>query len=123
MNSCVLDAINHIYAFSAGASMWSATYKVPGGKLVRIRFHVRDGMVQSPQFSGDFFFMPPEKLPSLEQFLIGWRLAVPNGEEILTGRFAKFLQRERIELAGVDAASLAHTVYLATEQSPTEESS
>lgn len=92
-----------------------ASYKVPGGKLIRIKYMVRDGMINEPQLSGDFFLMPPEKLPELERFLIGWKLDAPGGAEQLAGRIAKFIQRERIELAGVDAAAIAHTVYLARE--------
>ena len=95
--------------------MRTAAYKVPGGKLIRVRFTVRDGMVNDPQISGDFFLMPPERLLDLEQFLIGWKLALPSGEEQLASRLGKFLVRERIELAGVDATTIARVVYLAME--------
>jgi hypothetical protein len=70
-------------------------------------------MLNAVQLSGDFFLMPPEKLPDLERFLTGWKLDAPGGAEQLAGRIQKFLQRERIELAGVDAAGFAHVIYLA----------
>ena len=93
--------------------MRSASYKIPGGKLVRAKLLVVGGALVSPQLSGDFFLMPPEKLPLIERFLHGWKTDMVNGEEQLAHRLQKFVMHERIELAGVDAAAIAHVVYLA----------
>ncbi len=44
-----------------------ASYKVPGGKLIRIKLVVDNNRITQPQLSGDFFLMPPEKIIRLEE--------------------------------------------------------
>ena len=46
-------------------------YKTPGGKLVRVDFNVRDGMLRDVVVSGDFFLYPEEALTDITRSLDG----------------------------------------------------
>jgi len=64
----------------------SADYKVPGGKLVRVRLKEDHGQIRSVKITGDFFLIPEESLGKLEKMLED----VPIREaelRLLVGRF------------------------------------
>ncbi len=52
-------------------------YKVPGGKLLRVRFVLEEEKIASIRFTGDFFLHPEESIEELEEKLRG----VEFGEE------------------------------------------
>jgi lipoate---protein ligase len=49
-------------------------YKVPGGKLIRIRATIVDGRITMIEIHGDFFLHPESALELIEDELIGARL-------------------------------------------------
>lgn len=49
-------------------------YKVPGGKLIRIRAKVVGGKLASVKITGDFFLHPEEGITKLEKALMGGKL-------------------------------------------------
>ncbi len=55
--------------------MQIVTYKVPAGKLLRLKAEVENGKLSFVQLSGDFFLSPPEKLQLLEVGLLGQEIA------------------------------------------------
>lgn len=46
-------------------------YKIPGGKLVQVDLHVRDGRLADVQVSGDFFLEPAEAIDGVNAALEG----------------------------------------------------
>jgi lipoate-protein ligase A len=53
----------------SGATLLSADYKAPGGKLLRVRLREKDERIESVKISGDFFLIPEDSLPKLEKML------------------------------------------------------
>ena len=54
-----------------GTSEGRADYKVPGGKLIRVRVVHNNGIIESVRFNGDFFMHPEEAMEELEEMLSG----------------------------------------------------
>src|SRR5713101_7564988 len=50
-------------------NLLSADYKALGGKLLRIRLKADHGVIQSVRITGDFFLLPEDSLPKLENML------------------------------------------------------
>jgi lipoate-protein ligase A len=61
-------------------------YKTPGGKLVRVDFEVRDGVLQDVVVSGDFFLYPEEVLTDITGSLD--RLPASTSETEVASRVA-----------------------------------
>jgi len=106
--------------YDPSINQFTATYKVPGGKLVRVRADFDGTRLARLQLSGDFFLMPPEKLVDVEKFLLGWDVSVANNADQLASRLDKFLQREQIVLSGVDAKAVGHVIDLLRRQAGIE---
>jgi lipoate-protein ligase A len=49
-------------------------YKVPDGKLIRLRAEVRDNSIQRIKITGDFFLHPEDGIAELEKRLVGCNL-------------------------------------------------
>lgn len=70
-------------------------YKVPAGKLLKIKCEVTDGVVNNFELRGDFFMYPEAALQELEQFVIGRIL-----DENFVGELGAFIERNEINLFG-----------------------
>lgn len=73
-----------------------AAHKAKGG-LIRVTARVCDGRIDDISLSGDFFFHPPELLPSLEQALLG----EPLEARALSRRIEDFYAAHDIQSPGV----------------------
>ena len=51
--------------------MLEANYKVPGGKLVKVKLDVSSGKINQVRILGDFFLHPEETILTIEDSLIG----------------------------------------------------
>lgn len=49
-------------------------YKVPGGKLIRLRADVEGSVIKDIRITGDFFLHPEDRISGLEKDLAGKRL-------------------------------------------------
>ena len=87
----------------AGVEVVHKVYKASGG-LVRATTEVRDGVVESVELSGDFFFYPPAKLDELEDALAGVRV------DEVEPTIVRFFAAEGVESPGVTPADLARVV-------------
>ena len=90
----------------------SADYKVPGGKLLRVRLS-SDPTQQPPTITrvtltGDFFMYPEEAIEELEAVLVG----VPLTRKILQARIEIFLG-ERVQVIGAAPEDFAHVIMIA----------
>lgn len=78
----------------AGVNVCHRMHKAAGG-LIRADFEVRNGMLATVSFSGDFFFYPEEKLAELEEALEG--VPIEDAMQVVT----HFYAQEGIESPGV----------------------
>ena len=67
--------------------MGRAEYKVPGGKLIRVRVEAEDDRIKAIKFTGDFFLHPETDLEGLEHRLIGVEADAESVREAITGFF------------------------------------
>jgi len=82
-------------------------YKTPGGKLVRVDFDVRDGLLRDVVVSGDFFLYPEEALSDITGSLDG--LPATIAETDLASHIAAAI-RPGTEWLGSSPAALATAV-------------
>ena len=92
--------------------MKQAIYKVPEGKLIKLFLDSQDNIIKNIKITGDFFIHPEEKITSLENALKGQVL----DEKKLTELLEETIQKEKMELFGVDAESIAKTIMLAANK-------
>jgi hypothetical protein len=86
-------------------------YKVPGGKLIEIRLVHENGTVVSLKIIGDFFLLPEEKLGLIEKSVEGMKI---NADEIdIASKIAEVASDGKIEMIGIDPASIAKAVKMA----------
>jgi hypothetical protein len=81
----------------------SLDYKVPRGKMIRIRANV-DDKIRSITINGDFFVHPEERIVELEKALIGASL----DEHFLSLRISKALMGT--QLIGVSQKDFLDTI-------------
>ncbi len=89
--------------------MQQGIYKVPNGKLLKIFLETENGKIKMVKITGDFFIHPEEKITALEAALI----SEPIDEKILRAKLQTIVDKESLELFGVDAESIAKTILLA----------
>ncbi|MGY5872681.1 MAG: lipoate protein ligase C-terminal domain-containing protein [Candidatus Thorarchaeota archaeon] len=91
--------------------MLEANYKVPGGKLVKVKLSISSEIIEEVRILGDFFLHPEETILAIEESLIGCQkdeLSIEkNIEQILTDSDAT--------LIGATASDFSKTVMLAWE--------
>jgi len=71
-------------------------YKVPGGKLLRIKAEVEEGILKEVKISGDFFLHPEEKITDIEKSVTGQVIE----EENLRKRLSEVFKRNDIKSIG-----------------------
>ena len=88
----------------------SSAYKVPGGKLVKIR--VKYGStIENINILGDFFIHPESSIQKLEARLTG--LKIDQTEEEFAAIIEESRRSEGAEMIGVDSKSIAHAIKMA----------
>lgn len=86
-----------------------AAYKVPDGKLLKVRVNVEDGKIEKLVLMGDFFMHPEDALFQLELRLVG----LPLDQEMLTNEIEQFLSDEKVTLIGASAGDFATVIIMA----------
>ncbi len=89
--------------------MKKSTYKVPGGKLLKISLEENNGVIQRIQIMGDFFLHPEESIVELEEILVGAEL----NQNKLSETIQSFLDNPDIILIGASSADIAKAIILA----------
>lgn len=89
----------------------NADYKVAGGKLLRARVRVVEGVIQAVALTGDFFMHPEEAIEDLEARLTG----APFTEEALRARVDAFFATE-VQVIGAAAADIVHVILKTAAQ-------
>lgn len=67
----------------------TADYKAPGGKLVRVMIVEDSGIIRRAEITGDFFLLPEDSLPRLEQELMGTVIAEAAVKKVVDDFFAE----------------------------------
>ena len=88
--------------------MPQAIYKVPNGKLLKVFVEKEKKKILKISITGDFFVYPEEKIEELENVLIGEEL----DEEKLKLSIQTFINKEGVELFGVDTESLTKVILM-----------
>ncbi len=74
----------------------TSEYKVPGGKLIRIRMELEDEVIKRIKITGDFFIYPEETIERLEEELTGQRIISTDFVELIS----HLITRMNAEIAG-----------------------
>jgi lipoate-protein ligase A len=87
-----------------------ATEKVPGGKLLRVKVDF-DEKISDVKITGDFFLHPEEGVSDLERCMVG--LSREESESRIAERISKVVEQKKLQLIGIDAASIARVTKAA----------
>ncbi|MGC8497036.1 MAG: lipoate protein ligase C-terminal domain-containing protein [Thermoplasmata archaeon] len=83
----------------------SASYKVKGGKLIKVRLVKENGIITSTKIFGDFFIHPEESIETLEESLKN--VTISDAENKIYEFF------KSVDLVGANPEDFVNTVKLA----------
>ena len=89
--------------------MRKSTYKVPDGKMLKIRLTVSGDRIDTVTIMGDFFLHPEETVLELEENLKGHEINV----EKLSDTIAQFLTAKQAVLIGAKPQDVAQAILMA----------
>jgi lipoate-protein ligase A len=89
--------------------MLSSSYKIPGGKLVKVKLWVDAVKIERITILGDFFLHPEETIQALENALVGTELNVTSIESIIS----KVMSESNASLIGATIEDLVTTIMIA----------
>jgi hypothetical protein len=89
--------------------MRNAAFKVPDGKLLKVRLEVDEDLIQEIVLMGDFFMHPEDALPELESTLVG----LPLHEETLISEIEDFITINSVTLIGASAKDFVTVILMA----------
>jgi lipoate-protein ligase A len=88
-----------------------SSYKIPGGKLVKVKLKTVSGRISELRILGDFFLHPEETLQKIEESLIGCPINGITIEKMID----QVLEESEATLIGATAADIAKTITMALE--------
>jgi len=86
-----------------------ATYKVEGGKLIKIQLREEADKIQEIKITGDFFLHPEELIEELEEVLVG----KPMKEQDLAESIRSLMQKRGATLLGASPEDFAKCILMA----------
>jgi lipoate-protein ligase A len=86
-------------------------YKVPGGKLIRLKIEIMGNRISSIQILGDFFLHPEETIYEIERVLVGVEV---QREQILAS-MSDAIRHQSAELVGASLEDFVQAILLASE--------
>lgn len=91
--------------------MHKITYKVPDGKLIKLKLELDDAdIVNFFELRGDFFMYPEDGFLEIEKYVIGKKL-----EDSLFVQLAKFVADKEYEIYGFSVEDLKDAIYSCLE--------
>ena len=93
-------------------SLRKSSYKIPGGKLVKIKLGISSGKIAEVKVLGDFFLHPEETLLKIEDSLVG----SSSDETSIENTIAQTLTESNATLIGATAADIAKTIMMAWKE-------
>ncbi|MBN2229672.1 MAG: biotin--protein ligase [Candidatus Thorarchaeota archaeon] len=91
---------------SQGDKMKQFAYKVPAGKLIKVKVLLESNRISEVIITGDFFLHPEEGLHEIEQSLKGSSFEIPE----MAARIRKALESIDGQLIGVSPEDFALTI-------------
>jgi lipoate-protein ligase A len=89
--------------------MLNSSYKIPGGKLVKVKLWVDSERIERVTILGDFFLHPEETIESLETSLVGIELDT----EALQKAIADVMNESEATLIGATHEDLVIAIMMA----------
>ena len=89
--------------------MGKATYKVKGGKMIKISLGESGGKIREVKITGDFFLHPEELIEELEETLVG----KPLNEQDLAKAIRSLLKDRDATLLGASPQDFAKCILMA----------
>lgn len=86
----------------------TATYKIPGGKLVRVDVSYDVNAIHSVKITGDFFLHPEEVFEAIVEVCAAMPLPLQKEELVL--KISRLLEDYQAELIGASPADLVNTL-------------
>ena len=84
-------------------------YKVKGGKLIKVKVELKDGLIQAITLLGDFFLHPEYVLEEIEASLKGVHLS----EAAIVNEMGKVIERNQATLIGASVEDFAQAIMSA----------
>ncbi len=89
--------------------MQEASYKIPGGKLVKVKLSITSEKIDQVRIMGDFFLHPEETIQVIEDSLIGCK----EYENSITMIIEQVLNKSSATLIGAAASDFSKTIMMA----------
>ncbi len=86
-----------------------ATTKVAGGKLLRVKCDVENGVLTAVSLTGDFFMHPEDGVSELENALVGMSARAEVREYV--SKLNDVIHANSYELIGFSASDIAQTLW------------
>ena len=80
--------------------------KVKGGKMVKIKARIEEGVIKDIKITGDFFVYPEVGVEDIEQAVIGLR----RDKEVIKNEIRKVLREKGIRLIGFSEEDVAEMI-------------
>lgn len=91
--------------------MHKITYKVPNGKLIKLKLELDEAyVVKLFELRGDFFMYPEDGFLEMEKFLLGKKL-----EDSLFEELEEFVSDKEFEIYGFSVEDLRDAIYSCLE--------
>jgi lipoate-protein ligase A len=81
-------------------------YKIPGGKMLKIKVNLEGKVIQSIAILGDFFLHPESTLDEIEERVVGCTVSI----ELVTSEIQKVLDKNDAVLIGASALDIARAI-------------
>lgn len=89
--------------------MLSSSYKIPGGKLVKVKLWVTSERIDRVTILGDFFLHPEETIETIETSLVGLEFDA----DTLLNAIVDVMRRSEATLIGAAAEDLIKAIMMA----------
>ena len=90
--------------------MQEANYKVPGGKLLKVKLSVSSNQITQLTILGDFFLHPEDTIEKIEEALIGCTL----DENMLKKKIDTVLKENESILVGASSSDIVKVILIAS---------
>jgi hypothetical protein len=81
-------------------------YKIPGGKMLKIKVDIEGQVIKSITILGDFFLHPESTIEEIEERVAGCTLNI----ELVTSEIQKVLDKNNAVLIGATASDIARAI-------------
>jgi lipoate-protein ligase A len=89
--------------------MQNATFKVKGGKMIKVNLTVEKSLIKQISLYGDFFLHPEETIDELEVRLLGKEIK----ENVLLNTIEKLLCEKDAQLLGISPEDIVKCILMA----------